>query len=348
MKNIPIDVNSSKLFDEHFHINVIFCAGFEDRTLGFLNFLSKKKNITLNHAVIIDYVDTELNEPSRTRLINAATLHFKECSLVKIDKLFRLLEISNDIPLFIDISGMNRNTIFDVIFFLYSNKIVFHIVYTEAQSYYPDYNFYLELKAQSLSNEVTILTDDSFEDADTIYSKDSNVVIPQKFSGSIEFLRNSVLIGFYTFKKSRLQAILNSVEFDQKFLLLSKPERDDLQWRRDFMELMNTDSLSYHKILKSDTSTLYVNLIMEEIDNILNICADKKCSDYFKLYNTSNVYIAPLGSKMQTLACLFTKIKYPDVSIIFSEPSKYYPNKFSFGCGNSFIIHNEEIISLIQ
>ena len=55
--------------------------------------------------------------------------------------------------------------------------------------------------------------------------------------------------------------------------------------------------------------------------------------EYKKYSENSNITIAPLGSKLQTLAIFLFAKEYPDIQLLFSLPKEWNPKRYSNGTG---------------
>jgi hypothetical protein len=120
-----------------------------------------------------------------------------------------------------------------------------------------------------------------------------------------------------------------------KILIVGKPDRADLQWRKDILLSINSDNVTHatEPIIELDT--------LSPIDTFSTLIDITFHNDrYFKY----NIYLAPLGSKMQTIGAFFFWSYFKSTAIIFSKPEKYVPETFSKGTKDTFIIYKNTML----
>lgn len=320
------------------NVNILVSAGFEDRTQA-LVYKFKTYNIRINSSIIIDYENKGINEPNRSSLINIVKEISNKTIIIKEGEILDGINaiINNKLPskLIVDITGMSRLQFFNIMNCLNDNGIIFDIAYTEAEKYYPDKEFYERLKHESHDNEDLFF--DAYQneaDAEMVYSFDCEIIQPIAFRGRPEPGRSAALVGFLTFKRSRLQAILRRYEFSKRFLIVGEPVRDEIKWRKEMMELINGDLL---KKRDSEILTIYTLYPQETYDLMDKIIYQ---SGEYKKYN---IYLAPLGSKMQTLGTYVFWRNHKEIVIVFSQPKKYFINAYSHSWKDTFIIKSENL-----
>jgi hypothetical protein len=142
-----------------------------------------------------------------------------------------------------------------------------------------------------------------------------------------------MLISFLTLKRSRLAAILREYESNVRVLIEGVPIRDDLKWRERLMEIINFDIIedNRHAICKVETLDWQVTY------RILSDLYNKENARY-----RFNVLLAPLGSKMQTLGAWVFASQNPGVRAVTSTPAKHFPEKYSNGYRQTFLITDIE------
>jgi hypothetical protein len=62
----------------------------------------------------------------------------------------------------------------------------------------------------------------------------------------------------------------------------------------------------------------------------------------------SNIYLAPLGSKMQTVGAFLFWRRHPEISIVFSQPKRYFRNKFSRNSRDTFVVTYDKLVEAIK
>ena len=138
-----------------------------------------------------------------------------------------------------------------------------------------------------------------------------------------------MLISFLTFKRSRLSAVLNQYETNARVLIEGEPVRRDLQWRSRALEIINFDLLAENKNNIVKLPTLYWE---NTYNYLVNLYQNNSVGYRF------NCILAPLGGKMQTVGAWYFAVKYPDVKVITSTPSRLFPEKYSIGFGHTHAI----------
>ena len=329
------------LLDNHLHyfedpFSLISVLGFEERA-GASLFKFKRFNIKPSEIILLDYKNTILNEPMRSNTINIAN---EVCSTVRTisvnldsDEPFSNLSFKFNVA--VDISGMSRHLIFEILYYLDILNARYFIIYTEAESYHPEKKLYDSLYPSYKNGEIFFLDLlNNMEDESIIYSKNYKILIPKHFSGRPETSRPPVLISFLAFKRSRLMAILNSFEFSRRIFIRSKPVREDLSWRYDLQTVINFDILDSRSSDIHNLSTLDPVLTFIELEKIISIVHP---GTNVSVYDIFNIYFSPLGSKMQTVGSYYFWKKFNDITLVFSQPNQYYPDKFSKGFRDSFL-----------
>ncbi|MFZ0929558.1 MAG: hypothetical protein WAN11_13210, partial [Syntrophobacteraceae bacterium] len=162
-----------------------------------------------------------------------------------------------------------------------------------------------------------------------VYSFDCDIIRPSNFRGKPEPGKPGLLLSFFTFKRSRLQLLLQEYEFEKKIIVIAEPLRSDLKWRRHYLEIANYD------IIQKNTPNTIVVGTLEPCDTFaLFNTVTYKSGDY----RDYNIYLAPLGGKMQTVGCYYFWRRHPDASVIFSQPRSYFVENYSLGYRDTFIL----------
>jgi len=333
--------NVSRYLD--YNVNVLVSAGFEDRTQA-LFYKFKAHNVRINSTIVIDYENSTINEPNRSSLLRIASEISNDLNVVTEGELLNNIDniINEKIrsKLIIDITGMSRLQFYNIMNCLSNNNIRFDIAYSEAEKYYPDKEFYERLKIESHDNEDLFFNAYQKEaDAEMVYSFDCEIIQPIAFRGRPEPGRSAALVGFLTFKRSRLQSILRRYEFSKRFLILGEPVRDEIKWRKEMMELINGDLLKKRDSEIFTMHTLYPQETYDLLDRIIYQSGE---------YKKYNIYLAPLGSKMQTLGTYIFWRNHQEIATVFSQPKKYFINAYSHSWKDTFIIKSENLIKLLQ
>ena len=323
---------------------LVLAAGFETRAKALMERLKDKPGLRFSAALVLDYADKALNEPTRSDVLRMIGHHFESFEVIatsevdSIPDFMRRHKTEYTLPL-IDISGMSRVLIFMVLHRISMTDVPFNIAYTEAEGYFPDKTFYNRVRNARLRNKDTLfdILDEIVEKKEIVYSYNCEITQPPEFWGMPEPGRPPVLIGFLAFKRSRIQSILSSYEFSVRIFILSRPVRQDLRWREELMEIINMDILKRRPSTVLNLATLNPFQTYGLLDK--QIIENPDCQK-------SNIYLAPLGSKMQTVGSFLLWKKYPDISVIFSQPNEYFKESFSEGWRDTFVVPFECLSSV--
>jgi hypothetical protein len=325
-------------------ITLLLSAGFEDRARAAALFFGKGRKLVPSYAIVLDYEDLETNEPNRSAVMKTVRRSFSTVEVIRLSKIEKAVSLCDERRMkgdviLVDISAMSRTLIFKVLNSLVSSNIPFQVVYTEAEKYYPNQGFYKKLKSVYEKEETKLLTEyQKLEQSEVIYSYDCEVDLPHEFQGRPEPGRPSVLIAFLTFKRSRLQTILRAFEFSNRILIVGEPVREDLRWRKELLELINYDLI---KKRLTDIKTLFT---------LDPFSISRKLEEYLEdqTLRKSNIYLAPLGSKMQTVGAFLFWRRHPEISIVFSQPKRYFRDKFSRNSRDTFVVTYDKLVEAIK
>ena len=201
---------------------LIVAAGFEKRCIAVIEHL-KQHEQKLDEILIIDYNDTILNEPERSNIISSAKEISRRITIfddLNFDSLFELNNSKLQKKILIDITGMTRVIVFKLLNYCDSKKMDYDIIYTEAEKYFPTKEFYERLISNTTYEEEAFMNYLENEKTELAYSYDCNIIQPKEFMGELEPGKPSMLLTFLTFKRSRLQRLLQEFEFDNKLKCL--------------------------------------------------------------------------------------------------------------------------------
>lgn len=194
------------------------------------------------------------------------------------------------------------------------------IFYTEAKEYFPtesEYTKYLKEYGDSgLERLPASLTTEMSE----------NLII-DSFSGYTIKKDPTCLILYAGYEKHRSIGVIENINPAKLVILYGKPGKIELSWRLNM-------SIQLHKTLLSET------IRAEEIVSTFDIAANLKLLiQYYEfLYDDHNICIAPICSKLQTIATYLMWERFKDIQLVFPLPVKYLPKRFSRECGNTFYL----------
>jgi hypothetical protein len=324
---------SAELLRNRYFSPTIFitAAGFETRSTRTIERL-RAGNANISSAFVFDYPDKELNEPNRSIILESVSTLTKEIRVVDVDEDGRGLRGTLSTctgKVIVDISSMDRMILFAVLHELDACSLDCDILYTEAETYFPKHEMYEQLTRQNASNDVGFSRYLETERSEFAYSHDSRLIRLEEFFGIQEPGRPFMLISFFAFKRARLQLLMQEFEFEKKIFILGNPIREDLQWRKRCMEIINWDIIRKTPGAVYRLPTLYPKAVDEFLESQVYGSGD------FARYN---VLLSPLGSKMQTVGCFSFWRRHKEIGIVFSHPRKFYPPSYSQNARETFIV----------
>ncbi|MDP3065353.1 MAG: hypothetical protein Q8N08_01315, partial [Methanobacteriaceae archaeon] len=299
LSNIELLVNSFP--KDSSNDDLYICAlGFEDRCICGTKLLSEL-GYKSNKILLCKYkTHIEENETNRDKLINLFNKiclnsyeeleHDLEIAAQFDDNLERILDkiliekSSKNLNVTFDISSGTTSLILQVLNKLYEFEAVVKVIYTEALLYYPTREFWEENKNrwQELERE------------EIMFHGVKLVKVLPRLEG-ISFLGNrSLLIAFPTFKRSRLGGVIDKLRPSKCIWLIGIPHLEENSWRAETIRTINEGLFGPHDFVDEVTTFDYKEVLKKLIEIYENENAG---------YNY-NVIIAPLGSKLQSLAVI--------------------------------------------
>lgn len=316
----------------------IAAAGFEDRTTRALE-LVVQSGIALSGCLLLTYAGDEHNQ-SLADMTNLGRSALSDESLLTYHRTSDRRAIAatiNAIPashlLLIDITGIARHQMLQLLSTAADLGRRFWVIYTEAEEYYPtqqDLERMLGdhcLERGDIGEAFFKLAE--YEEADLVYSANCSVEEVHAFPGRHLPNYPLLLIAFLTFKRSRLSAVLREYEASTRVLIEGSPVRADLAWRKRAVEIINFDLIEEYRKSVKTLNTLDWRDTRDCLEQIYH--HDENCYRY-------NVLLAPLGSKMQTVGAWAFARRHPEVKVITSTPTRHFSEKYSVGWRDTFMI----------
>ena len=326
-------IDFQKQFNGTIYDLYIQAVGFEHRTTGIVQNLSKLKNIRIKEAILISYVtniednlfhEKQLKQTltSFTDLISSLSLNndFDETIYNKIKS---LVGAKKKLKILLDISTMSSRLILSLTRWLFQEDIELIILFTEGSIYHPTEKEFNNRKKEATED----LQSQTYGVAKVIVSPDYN-------GGPKE--NQDLVICFPSFTAERTEAIITYIDD----LILKQRDKDRLIWivgdphmenelskrkRQEMQILINkipTDNKTY------TVCTFDYKKTLEVLDHI-----------YKEVYSNYHVNISDLGSKMQSFGiALFCNLRR-DVTVYYSEPVKYNSTYYSDGIKDFWMIN---------
>jgi len=306
-------------------IGRFLCAvGFEERCTELARQLAESQ-IRIQRSVILRLSSNiQADEEQRAELkrllspISNEVLELNADADTYVDELSAALgaagESESDPHVVFDISvGANR-LVLRTMCALLRSAAKLDVWYTEARTYHPTRDEFERDRNQWMKNEefgteigvlsVTPSTDFSGEHLDSL--PDSVVVFP-----SFRHERSAAAI-------SHVDPALQLRPGDNVVWILGTPHLADDLWRREAMREINR--IASGACVREASTFDY-----KDTYRILSHVYDER-------WETSNITVAPLGSKFQAIAISLFCIQHSDVRVLFATPKKYNTKQWSVGC----------------
>ena len=118
-------------------IILILAMGFEDRNIAIIEKI-KTASLSIKKIILLDYKNKNANEPMRSDIIKKSNIISKSIEIIETNELSKIENhLKDNDKVIIDISGMTRIIIFQVLNILDRMGIFYDIVYKEAETYFP-------------------------------------------------------------------------------------------------------------------------------------------------------------------------------------------------------------------
>jgi hypothetical protein len=302
---------------------VVLVAGFEDRALGVIDRINSSACSGFK-AVVIHY-EPSLNENKIQKIhrlcsnLNAEIInltynrHDPAGAGEDLVDLINRLNIKGQI--FLDVSAMSRLLIVQNLVALGKSERKFsdvRVLYSEAAKYPPT------------KKEVALKI--KKHEKDTIYRTmflSSGVfdvtIVPELTSIAMQG-QPIRLIAFPSFNPDQLASLRGEMQPSYFSFIHGIPHLSKNSWRPEAIKLLNHIA----KILNSearDNSTFYYQETLDYLLEIYNLYSDME-----------RIVIAPIGSKMQTVAVGIFRSFMNDVQIVYPTPKKFpSPHNYTMG-----------------
>lgn len=300
---------------------LIICAGFEDRSTAVLeNAINFSKQGF--HVIIIEY-DPYIEDNKVKKIkdlcsrnnINHTTLKYDRQNPTNGGHLCISHIPLNSKKLWIDISGMSRLLIVQLLVALSQREKGFkdiYILYAEAGSYPPDKEeVELALQKQNISSDsfLIFLSSGVFEVS----------IVPELSSVALQGLPIRLVV-FPSFNSHQLIALRSVIQPSFITMINGLPPDIDNQWRTEAIRKIN----AIDKILNKEEALKSTLDYRDTFKYLLNL--------YGQYSDLERLVIAPIGSKMQSLAVGLIRSYLDDLQVVYPTPRSFtQPSAYTIG-----------------
>lgn len=338
------DIKSADELTDEIARLFIGAYGFEDRTLGWINYQSGRGHI-LSSAVPIHYNNPKgrnkikqlYNALSDAGAINISKVNYDHNSPHIFHESLKNALISSFTSveeIIVDISSMTKLAILVCLSTLREFSGAVRIVYSEADNYSPSEQEYKDSKEDM----------EMFARFPTV---GVGTIIRMSCLSSIRMQGQPVtMIAFASFNEQLVAHMLGTINPHRLIFINRKSSREDYIWREKATqeihmklidEYSSNNPMDGNGRLKRTASTLDYRDTIKEIDEI-----------YKELGNYERIICAATGSKMQTVGLFFSKILHPDIHIEYPSPDSYCVKGVSTGIRKVYEIYVSKYSEFIQ
>jgi len=191
-------------------------------------------------------------------------------------------------------------------------------VYTAANEYYPtEKEFRSSVNPQGRIDSLSLPDSLTYEAADNL--------ILNVFSGFSVRQERTCLVLFAGFEKHRSVAAIESCNPSRLLVVYARSAETSLSWREDLSRQLHADLLPGVERAEEALLTTQVADVCEVLELY-----------YSMVYDDMAVVLAPLNSKLHTIACYLFWELYRDVQLSFPLPVRYIPARSSRGVGRTY------------
>jgi len=306
--------------------------GFEDRTLGWINYQKPHVDI-ISDALMFRYNPSkgQQNNPNKIeefqQALKAIGLRHKPKDIKY--NWFMPQNIENEVEdyfdtklqdvneVIVDISSMTKFLMLICLCKLtvFTNSV--RIIYSEAENYSPSREEYKKSK----ENMAFLVK---------YPSQGVRAIARARCLSSIRMQGQPVmLITFTSFNEQLVRHLLGTMNPHRLIFINGLPPRKEFAWREKATQevheklieaYFNDNQIDSNGLLINSVSTLNYIETVEKIDYIYN-----------EFGGYERIICGVTGSKMQTVGLFFTKILHPDIHIEYPTPDSYYVEGLSTG-----------------
>lgn len=309
---------------------LILAGGFEERALKVIEGAQFHDQA---HCLIIRYAHTSTNSEdlfekylrAARRFLPADRIHTVDLTGADIgpfiDEFSKVLAgLPRDVrAVAVDISGMPSYLVCSVlkIVRLHRSRETQAVIYTSAIEYNPTFAEYEDLTRNAPEEIDLVPRALSLEMSDNL--------VPDVFSGYRSQAGKTCLVIFAGYEVHRAAGVLDAVNPSLLLLMYGQPGNPALDWRLDLSRRLHKKFERGRRTSTEVVSTLEVAESIEMLETYYNNLID----DY-------DLVIAPISSKMHSVAAYLFWERYGEVQLIFPIPIGYDPANCPQGAGTTY------------
>ncbi len=311
---------------------VLVVEGFEERSIGFLRRLADTK-ASVPALVLGRYADNgNLNVEFRGEFeALARRVAPGRWQVVELrdggEWARKAAQLVGGNELILDISALTSRGIFFALDQLTPRSRHVSIAYTEAREYRPTREEWERLLTEVAGDvdEDTFIAE-KVDEMPWLYSGTHHAEIVTGHGG-FDAAGVNALVAFLPFKCARLAAVLGEQDYSAYVFIKGRPRLETNSFRLEALKRINSSVVKDWPIVHMDTFGYKSTL--SALSN--EICGDDGLLQRF------DVHLAPMGSKLQKVACWVLSMLVPSVTVITSIAHGYHPEAFSHGVGESWV-----------
>lgn len=309
---------------------LVLCGGFEERVMGLLELLVGAGKTDLK-VVLVEYLPRyEENKISQLQaLADRAGIRVEQYVYDRQspagggEDVAELVKLAKHV--YVDISGMSRLLIVQVIVALLQRKLPLTIAYAEAEKYPPTKeDFEREFSSSVGETTLDFLSSGVFEVAAT----------PEL--GSVAMVGEAIrLVVFPSLEAVQMKNLLQEVQPTYIDLVYGVPPATENRWRRSAAQRLNEG------VLRGQTGTSEHRAstldYRETIEVLIEIYGQRSMFD--------RILVAPIGSKMQAVAVGVVRAVLTDLQIVYPTPQDLKADNYTEGLRRIYQLRMPSIVA---
>jgi len=316
---------------------LILATGFEDRAFHLLDtatfkpeatcVLIRYKNDVLGNRTVFERYSVAVGKKFKKDKVLIVDLTGENIEKFSADLHETLKKIDSEARSFgLDISGMTSYCICIALRSArqirpFEKQIVF---YTSANEYVPTYSDFLALKkklsASTSDNEIDYLPK-------SMALEMSDNLVLDAFSGHRSGDGKACLVLFAGYEVHRSSGTIDATNPSLLVLLYGKPADPNLTWRLELSKSLHAKFQRSRRCATEEVSTLQIQESLDALEHYYNYLIDEH-----------DLIIAPVCSKMHTVAAFLFWERYGEVQLTFPLPIGYNPENRPRGVGSSYFL----------